>query len=294
MLAAALTHEDALNFPLLATPKIDGVRALKVKGRLVSRSFKSIPNVAIRCLLEEILPDGADGELSVNLDFQETVSAVMSVHGPVPENLKYYWFDFVQISGTDTPYERRVHCIDTYIKVHGDPAAVIVPLIPKQINDVEELNEYETSVLEQGYEGVVLRAPKGRYKCGRSTIKEGLMIKMKRHEDHEAVIVGTQELMHNMNDEKKDNFGNVKRSSFIKNKIKSGTLGAIVAATESGVVFKIGTGFTNKQRHEFWAMRDELAGKLVKYRYSHAKTSYIEGFAPRCAVFMGIRPAEDT
>ena len=301
MLAAAFTREEALNFPLLATPKIDGVRALKVNGHLVSRSFKSIPNVAIRRLMEEILPDGADGELSINLDFQETVSAVMSVHGPVPDNLKFYWFDFVQKSGTDIPYERRVHCINMYMKVHGDPVAIIVPLVPEQINSVKELNAYETSVLEQGYEGVVLRAPNGRYKCGRSTVKEGLMIKMKRHEDHEAVIVGTQELMHNMNDGKKDNFGNVKRSSVIKNKVRSGILGAIVAATEDGVVFKIGTGFTNEQRRAFWAIREELAGKIVKYRYSQAydapfsiSLKHEKEQRPKCAVFMGIRPIEDT
>ena len=55
MLAAAYNGE-ILNFPLLATPKVDGVRALVINGNLVSRSFKSIPNVAIRSLLEHLLP----------------------------------------------------------------------------------------------------------------------------------------------------------------------------------------------------------------------------------------------
>ena len=43
MLASTYTGED-LKFPVLVTPKIDGVRAIKLNGKLVSRSLKQIPN----------------------------------------------------------------------------------------------------------------------------------------------------------------------------------------------------------------------------------------------------------
>ena len=64
MLAATYKNDEQLEFPLLATPKVDGVRALIVNGKLVSRSFKPIPNDKIRSVLEDMLPEGADGELS--------------------------------------------------------------------------------------------------------------------------------------------------------------------------------------------------------------------------------------
>jgi DNA ligase 1 len=64
MLAAAYRDGVYLSFPLLATPKIDGVRAIMVNGRLVSRSFKLIPNANLRMELESLLLEGADGEIS--------------------------------------------------------------------------------------------------------------------------------------------------------------------------------------------------------------------------------------
>lgn len=293
MLAAAYNGE-ILNFPLLATPKVDGVRALVINGNLVSRSFKSIPNVAIRSLLEHLLPEGADGELSVNFDFQETISVVMSVHAGVPENLRFYWFDWVQNSNLDVPYERRVSSTEKYAMVHEDDhnSSLVIPLIPRQIHNLEELASYEAFVLGQGFEGVVLRVPGGKYKCGRSTMKEALMIKVKRYEDYEATVVGTEELMHNLNEKQKDNFGKTKRSSTKQGKLKSGTLGAIVAITDEGYVFKIGTGYTSKQRSEFWTMRDELIGKLVKYR--HATLGKSHSGVPKSTVFLGIRHKDDT
>ena len=298
MLATSYREGINLSFPLLATPKIDGVRALKIGGRLLSRSWNVIPNVAIRNLMEAILPDGADGELSVDMNFQKTVSAVMSENTGIPDGLKYYFFDWVQDSCLDTPYSARARSIRDYLEVHRSEIKkldIIVPLIPVPINDTVELEIYERSVLEQGYEGVVLRDPDGRYKCGRSTVKEGLMIKIKRHDDREATIIGTQELMHNLNEKQKDNFGNVKRSSTKEHKVGSGTLGAIVATTDEGIPFRIGTGFTNEQRASFWTEREELVGKLVKYKYaSFTPDPLVPRAKPRCPVFIGIRPIEDT
>ena len=42
MLAGKCERPDALNFPVLATPKLDGIRCLKIGGRALTRSFKPI------------------------------------------------------------------------------------------------------------------------------------------------------------------------------------------------------------------------------------------------------------
>jgi DNA ligase-1 len=73
-----------LVFPLGATPKIDGIRALTVGGRLVSRTLKPIPNRLLRDALESVLPDGADGELLAGATFQDCTSRVMSANHVPP------------------------------------------------------------------------------------------------------------------------------------------------------------------------------------------------------------------
>jgi DNA ligase-1 len=291
MLACTYNGEK-LDFPVLATPKIDGIRALKINGNIVSRSLKKIPNIAVRSLLEELLPDGADGELFVKPNFQKTVSAVMSVNTDITDlNLTFYWFDWLY-PNKNTPYYARIHAMQNYAMVHFDnnnlPIKIIL-LIPEQINNVDQLVTYEKCVLNKGYEGVVIRAPEGEYKYGRSTIREGLMIKLKRFEDFEATIIDTEEMMHNFNEETIDNFNRIKRSSAKDNKVNSGILGAIVAKIEQGVIFKIGTGFTSQQRQYMWQERDNLIGKIVKYKTA----GYSNDGIPKCAVFLGIRHIED-
>ena len=292
MLASTYAGED-LNFPVLVTPKIDGVRAIKLEGKLVSRSLKQIQNIAIRTLMERILPeDGiSDGELSVDSDFQKTVSAVMSVNTVLPNNLKFYWFDWVQDSKLSMPYYLRVLSMHDYIKNNKElrRLKIIIPLIPAQVDNLEELSLFEEASLRKGYEGVVVRSYAGRYKCGRSTMREGLMIKIKRFEDFEATIIDTEELMHNMNEEQRDNFGRIQRSSAKGNKIRSGMLGVLVARAQNGKIFKIGTGFTSQQRYELWASRNDLIGKLVKYRCAGKSKDDV----PKCAVFIGIRHHDD-
>lgn len=292
MLASTYARED-LNFPVLVTPKIDGVRAIKLNGKLVSRSLKQIPNIAIRTLIERILPeDGiSDGELSVDSDFQKTVSAVMSVNTVVPNNLKFYWFDWVQKSDLDMPYSSRVLAINDYIKNNKElrKLKIIIPLIPARVDNTKELSLFEEASLRKGYEGVVVRSYAGRYKCGRSTMREGLMIKIKRSEDFEATIIDTEELLHNLNEEQRDNFGRMQRSSAKSNKVKSGTLGVIVARAQNGKIFKIGTGFNSQQRQNLWASRDDLIGKFVKYKSAGNSKDNV----PKCAVFIGLRHADD-
>jgi len=44
MLTGKCERPDALRFPILATPKLDGIRRLKIGWRALTRSFKPISN----------------------------------------------------------------------------------------------------------------------------------------------------------------------------------------------------------------------------------------------------------
>lgn len=288
MLAVAYSEHAELKFPLLATPKIDGIRALIVHGKLVSRSFKIIPNGRIRNLLESLLPEGADGEIQCG-SFQKTTSVVMSSHD-TGEDVTYYWFDWAY--DINVPYEDRIHA--AYVSYAMSIRHIrftnirIIPLVPTTIYDMHGLKHYEKCMLEKGYEGVVVRSPSGLYKNGRSTLSEGYMIKIKQYVDNEAVAVGVEELVHNNNEVQPDNFGNTKRSSSKSGKSMGNMLGAIVARKEDGTLFKIGTGYTAEERRLIWLYKEDVIGRYVKYRCAKKNSK-----TPHSSVFLGIRHCDD-
>ena len=95
MLASSCTDLGKLRFPVLTTPKLDGIRCLVIDGKAVSRKFKEIPNRHIQKLVST-LPNGFDGELMLQdhkASFQQVTSAVMSEEGNPA--FVYHVFDYV-------------------------------------------------------------------------------------------------------------------------------------------------------------------------------------------------------
>src|ERR1035441_882839 len=87
MLAATMKDTSKLHFPLLASQKLDGIRATVQGGRLLSRTLKPIPNENVQALFKG-LPEGIDGELIVGDPlapdaYRKTVSLVMSDDKPL-------------------------------------------------------------------------------------------------------------------------------------------------------------------------------------------------------------------
>lgn len=296
LLAGKLENAKDASFPCFVTPKLDGIRALRVKGDLVSRTFKPIRNQTIRELLTELLPEGSDGEIMDDGTgtFQDVTSMVMSVSGgkDFTKRFTYYWFDYVK----DNPgkgYLERIKDMEKYIQEHGDilahPQAKIVPLYPLEIFNEEELTAYEEQVLKENFEGVMIRKSDGKYKMGRSTLKEGILLKLKQFSDAEATVIAVHEQYHNENEKEKNEFGGSKRSTRKEGLIPAGKLGALEVINDAGEKFSIGSGFTDEQRKEFWERKEELIRKTVKYSY------FITGSknAPRFPVFQGFRDPDD-
>lgn len=302
LLAATLEDPEHLTFPCLATAKIDGIRALKVNGDLVTRTFKPVRNVAIRSILQGLLPEGSDGEILVGESFQDTSRAVMSSKGTSDYTgpFSYYWFDLVTHDAT-RPYEARLQDMREYIAAHPDilnhPQAKVIPLFPEQMDTVEQLVSYEKEILDQGHEGVMLRTPLGEYKMGRSSLKEGILLKMKKFSDGEAKIIDVEELFHNENDKKRNELGQNRRSTKKEGLVSSGVMGSfrvmnLVSSDGSfadDIIFNIGTGFTAQMRATFYAERGSLIGKIVKYKYFEKGSKDV----PRFPVFLGFRDPDD-
>lgn len=291
LLAATLENLDDVKFPCFVTPKIDGIRSLK-QQQMLSRTFKPIRNEVMNELLTLLLPEGADGEICIdNASFQTTTSAVMTGHKKYDEKFSYYWFDYV----VDDPlksYTDRVNDMKKYVDDHphilDHEQVKIIPLFPIEINNIDELSRYERDVLAKGFEGVMIRKPDGKYKFGRSTLKEGILLKMKQFKDAEATIISMTAQQKNTNTKIKDNLGNMKRTSHKDGKVDKDTMGSIEVDYD-GVVFSIGTGFDDEQRKHFWDTKESLIGKIVKFKFFEMGTKD----APRFPVFLGIRDPDD-
>ena len=295
MLGEAVTEEQMskLPFPLAVTFKADGIRALKLDGKLVSRTLKPIRNRFITELLEQYLPDGSDGEIICGDTFQETTSMVMTTDSPLDgKQVVFYWFDHVDATkGLSEAYLDRTKRISQWVTEKTPlKGLTIVPLIPKLVETVEELTQFEQKALDEGFEGVMMRTPLSPYKCGRSTLKQAYLLKLKRFMDSEAIITDMFPLMHNNNTAETDILGYKKRSSHKENLVEADTLGSIlVKDIHTNLLFHIGTGFNASQRQTYWDRRDGIIGKIVKYKYFPVGIKE----APRHPVFLGFRDPDD-
>jgi DNA ligase-1 len=275
---------------LLASAKLDGIRAIVRNGQLVSRTLKPIRNKHIQSQLGREEFEGLDGELVVGDAkgegvFARTSSGVMS-EGGTP-NFVYWVFD--DWTRKDFPFHdyRKKQLIPRFLK-HQDTLNFLPHLEVRNLGGLEALEEEFVST---GYEGVILRSPHAPYKYGRSTAREGYLAKLKRFQDSEAVILGFEPLYHNTNEAELDHLGLQKRSSHKDNKIADALLGALIVQDvhHPEWTFNIGTGFTYDDRQKMWAAKDQLLFNTVKYKFLSVGMVDV----PRHPVYLGLRDPED-
>jgi DNA ligase-1 len=284
MLASDAVLEN-LRFPLLASPKLDGVRAIVRDGVVYSRSNKPIPNKHVQSLFTSY--EHFDGELimgdpTAHSVYRDTVSVVMS-HDKV-EPVRLYVFDYVAKPHAKYDVRRAQLKADMGKNVNKN----VVLHEQTFIENLEQLLRYETQCLVEGFEGLILRDPNSAYKMGRSTANEGILLKVKRFLDAEATIIGYEERMENTNEKTTNELGRSTRSSHKVGKVGRGDLGALLVDFD-GIKFAIGTGFDDVERAHIWTKRDEYIGKLVKFKYFPVGVKT----APRHPVFLGFRDGSD-
>lgn len=274
---------DKLKYPVLASPKLDGVRAIVKEGVVLSRSLKPIPNEYVQTLFSGY--EHFDGELIVGEPtsktcYTDTVSGVMRVTGK--PDVRFFVFDHVEV-----PHNR--YSARRPQKARRNFQAGVVELEQHVIHDEAQLLALESKYLELGYEGLILRDPDAPYKFGRSTAKEGYLLKLKRFTDAEFEVVGLEERQHNGNEATTNELGRTKRSSHKAGKTGRGDLGALVLKHPAGT-FNCGTGFDDALRAEIWANQSQYIGRLAKVKFFAIGMKEL----PRHPVFLGWRDKRDT
>lgn len=290
MLATALEDKDldGLQFPLLGSPKIDGYRGLFWKGRFYARSGKPHPCPAIQALAKKMreagLPD-LDGELIVPGESFNTGGGKLrrlDYTGPVG-------FLVYDLLNDGLPFLNRWELYSHLEKVPGLEYVTQVWLENKS-----QLLDFENACLAGGFEGVVVRKPSALYKHGRGTLRDQIMLKLKRFATAEARVLELLPRMHNENPQETSPLGYAERSSAKERLLETNILGRIkvqgLNGPYQGQVFHIGTFDGLTEDDKIQELRNQtLLGKVVTYKYfpTGAKDR------PRHPVFLCERPDWD-
>lgn len=287
MLAATIKNINELvdKYPLLASPKLDGIRATVADGILYSRNGKPIRNAYVQRILPLRLMNGWDGELIVGDPaakdaFNITQSGVMAIEDE--PDFTFWVFDYKPHGAVE--FAGRYAGLRENVKRLNHAHIQLVPHI--KVRDAFSVYDYETKMLERGFEGIMLRDPHGLYKEGRSTMKEGGLMKLKRFTDSEAVVLGITEQMENTNEQVRDDVGKSRRSSHKSGKVGKSTLGSLqVKDVHTGIEFDIGTGLDDALRYKLWNSPGDIIGKTIKYKYQAVGVKE----KPRFPVYLGVR-----
>lgn len=293
MLAETIEDVNKLRFPVLVSPKLDGIRCIMIGQQALTRSFKPIPNNYIRTYLEDMLSDGLDGEIVTYSPITGEMNDFNTIQGDVMRadgepKFKFMAFDYVK-DELSKPFKDRLKDLWNY------PDRNYLEVVENHCClNAGELLGLEELYLRQGYEGAMTRDPEGEYKCGRSSLKQAWLLKLKRFVDSEAEVLEIFEQLTNTNEKTKSELGLSKRSTKKEGMVPAGIMGEfMVEDIKSGAIFKIGTGqgLTQELRKEIWENKEKYIGKLVKYKSqpSGAKS----GGKPRFPVWLAFRDERD-
>lgn len=230
--------------------KLDGMRGywngkhlLTRQGNLIHSPkwfTKNWPNIAM------------DGELWIKRDyFQQTLSCVRrkKINNICWQSVRFKIFDLPEHSATFTERVMAMKRLTT--KVNSPYLSMIRQF---KLATLQQLEQTLNKIVNNNGEGLMLHHGSAYYHVGRTTN----IMKLKKHFDAEAVVIAHIEG---------------------KGKYK-GILGALKVKTSQGTVFKIGSGFTDKERQ-----KPPKIGSLITFKYNGTTQAGI----PRFARFFRVR-----
>ena len=230
--------------------KLDGVRAYWDGERLLSRKGNRIN--APPWFVEHYPRVPLDGELWMGRGAFERLSG--AVRRQVPDDaqwrgIRFMVFDLPSSPGT---FDRRLQRLREMFETIASPYLALVEQF--RVADRAELMETLDRVVAGGGEGLMLHRGTSLYTAGRGDD----LLKLKAHEDAEAVVVG-----------------------HLPGKGRLiGMLGALLVETPEGLRFRLGTGFSDGERRN-----PPPLGATVTYKY-YGRT---RNGVPRFASFLRIR-----
>lgn len=239
------TYKDQNITGWVMSEKLDGIRVYWNGKHLISRGGKIIH--APKWFTKNYPPFEIDGELWTKRGDFENISSIVRDKTPSKEweEIGHYIFEVPNAKGG--LFERLEK-----VKPYTGRVIKIVQQIPLQ--DKKHLQSFLKEIEQKGGEGVVVRDPNAPYVDKRSN----KALKVKTFHDTECQVVGYSE--------GKGKYNNM--------------LGAIECQMSNGVLFKIGTGLSDKLR-----ANPPKLGAMVTFKYQ----SFTKYGKPRFPVFLRVK-----
>lgn len=280
--------EDKVKLPVIAQPKIDGVRGLNMTGVLTGRSLKQHANKHVTQLFSH--PDivGFDGEFAAEIETHSnlcslTTSALSTIEG---EPYVLLWvFDYITDETVNLPYQERYEIMNIlvhkYLVQQQNEPGNRLRVVPSVLcRTMEDLLTTDDMFLDMGFEGTIIRDPHGKHKQGRSTVREGGLLRIKRFIDAEFEITEVVEGVTNTNDAQQNELGQQFRSTHQENMVPNGMVGALmgtlikdVIARDGAILFKkgdtvkVGAGkLSHNDRIKFFREQSLILGRIGKFQ----------------------------
>lgn len=291
---AATYGEDVLElrYPVLVSPKIDGIRGLIVNGVVQARSGDPIKHPLVQEMFGRAELNGLDGELAIGpINARDLMQRTQAVNGKTreidPDELTFNVFDIHDMEG---PYVARL--LEVIHRLKGIQLPGVHFVVHRLARHEQRFQESEQEWVEAGFEGLMVNVPGAPYKHGgRCGKKEPWLIKVKRFVDDECVVLGLIEQQHNANELQRDELGRAYRSTAKAGMVGAGTLGKMnvraLTGMFSGVEFELGCGTMNHAtRKQIYDNPSLALGKQVTFKHFHAAGTKDK---PRFPIFKSFR-----
>ncbi len=283
--------ESKLKFPLMAQPKIDGVRGVHLNGAFTGRSLKAHKNKAATALFSHPALAGLDGELTVGdltgTDLcRDTTSKMGTIKGDA-NGITWNVFDLINETTSNLTYIERYAALCQRLSViserHPEVRHLINAVPAHHVATLDELLALDDQWLDEGYEGTIIRDPNGAYKQGRSTVKEGGLLRIKRFMQEDAEVLDVVEGQSNGNEAKTNELGRTERSSHQENMTPNGMVGTLTCRVLRNVldlrrpdvvllrkdqIITVSAGkMRQDMRLDLMANPDKIIGKAISFKF---------------------------
>jgi DNA ligase-1 len=297
--------------PTMASWKYDGMRCLLAGGYAFSRKMLPFPNHFLQKWINAREPwlNGLDCELIVGppntqTTYHTTQSAINREEGR--PDFKLYVLDHWDMEGE--PAEARYEHLKARFQEFPDDILERLVLVEQfPIRLPIQLKELHVQAVALGYEGLMCKNPVKPYKYGRSTLKEGILLKFKDFDRSEIRITSVKQGMKNNNEKKTNELGKAKRSSHKANKVPQDIVGGFIGEDINPLspfyskTITVGPGsFTKDVLKALWKKHIEwiaggkkgqgpLEGRILTYKYQKSGVKDL----PRHPGAMGFRDKYD-
>jgi len=279
-------HETKVTGKKIVEPKLDGVRCLTVidyESKTVTqytRNGKVLENFAhITEYLSQFFEEFGrsyvlDGEI-MSSSFQDLMKQVHRKENVNASDAVLNLFDIVPLvefkqGKSVMGQRRRSEFLKNFENIFADSG--VITIVPQREFDLDvftdeiEFKDYMKSMVEAGYEGIMIKDPAAKYECKRSTN----WLKSKPWIEVSLTIVEVEE----------GTGRNV------------GRLGAIVCRgvdDDREILVNVGSGFTDSDRGDYWDSRHTLPGQVVEVRADAVTQNQDGTYSLRFPRFMRFR-----